>query len=75
MYRWQLEGHISARSRAIWEEEGRIRPAEYYWDRACQEIEAEVRAALEGEPNYVLPHLGISQRPVRSWAGDDKKAA
>ncbi len=75
MYRWQLEGHINARSLAIWEREGRIKPAESYWDRARLEIEAEVLAALEGEPNYVLPHLGISQRPVRSWAGDDKKAA
>ncbi len=75
MNRWQLEEFISARSYAIWEREGRLGCAEEHWDRACQEIEQEVRAALEGEPNYVLPHLGISQRPVRYWAGEERKAA
>lgn len=75
MNRWQLEEFISARSYAIWEREGRCGNADEYWERACLEIEEEVRAALEGEPNYVLPRLDISQRPIRSWAGEEKKAA
>jgi Protein of unknown function (DUF2934) len=75
MNRWQLEEFINARSYAIWEREGRVGSAEEHWDRACQEIEDEVRAAIEGKPQYVLPRLGISQRPIRYETDELSKAA
>lgn len=67
MYRSQIDDHISARSYEIWEREGRESGrAEEYWDRARLEIEEEIRAAIEGTTTkIVLPHLPISQRPIR----------
>lgn len=73
----QLEEYISVRSYAIWEREGReLGRSEEYWDRARQEIEEEIRAAIEGvSTRIVLPHLPVSQRPIRYDAGIQSKAA
>jgi hypothetical protein len=67
MYRSQLDDYISARSYEIWEREGRESGrADEYWDRARQEIEGEIRMAIEGlSTKIVLPHLPVSQRPIR----------
>ncbi len=67
MNRSQLDDYISARSYAIWEREGRAPGrAHEYWDRARQEVEEEIQAAIEGKTTkYVLPHLPVSQRPIR----------
>jgi hypothetical protein len=76
MYRSQIDDHISARSYEIWEREGRESGrADEYWDRARQEVEGEIRAAIEGRTTkVVLPHLPISQRPIR-YDGIQSKAA
>jgi len=62
-----LEEHISVRSYALWEREGRLAGREKeYRERARAEVEAELRAALEGEDNgFVPPRLPISQKPIR----------
>jgi hypothetical protein len=67
MYRSQLDDYISARSYEIWEREGRESGrADEYWDRARLQIEEEIRLAIEGmTTKIVLPHLPVSQRPVR----------
>ena len=58
---------IRARSYELWEREGRQEgKAEEYWLRAEGEIEAECRAAIEGEKaDVVLPLPRISRRPIR----------
>ena len=76
MNRNQLDNYISARSYELWEREGRESGrAEEYWDRARLEIEDEIRAAIEGRTTQVvLPHLPISQRPIR-YDSMQRKAA
>ncbi len=76
MYRSQLDDYISARSYEIWEREGRESGrADEYWERARQEIEEEIRMAIEGQSTkIVLPHLPVSQRPIR-YDSIQRKAA
>lgn len=58
---------IRARSYELWERDGKQEgKAEEYWLRAEAEIEAECRAAIEGETtNVVLPLPRISRPPIR----------
>ena len=73
---WRLE-LIRVRSYEIWENEGRQDgKADEYWLRAESEIEIECREAIEGrKTNVVLPHPGISRRPVRRVANEFKRSA
>jgi hypothetical protein len=62
------EDEVRRRSYLIWEREGRRRGCDKeYWKRAKAEIQAECQAALEGRTTrFVLPHITISVRPVRT---------
>jgi len=71
---------IRDRSYALWEHEGRLEGrADEYWLRAESEVEAECRAAIEGnDANVVLPLPQISRRPIRRAAagpGDVSRSA
>ena len=68
---------IQVRSYQLWERDGRQEGrSDEYWLRAEREIEAECRAAIDGEKtDLVLPLPRISRRPVRYTAEDLTRTA